>query len=273
MRLSSSAPVAGVCIADIMLFKKFCFASNATFSSRSKHIGRNMKSTGTAKATKGKARTSSGTSSSRAKVRFAMLQDTLELGKLLVEEMRDHGSDDTLTVWLLHYIAELILKAEGEGDSPIGAAAQREACEMILKFWEHRATLSGRANPMEEYRSALQLLRSLRKDGYFVFGRLDDDGDPVESFRARSAALMSSLLVLSLPDDKDEPDAAKRNLSGAERDLIREFNVIRIRRVVHGTRARDNDDEDPREVLKRDILDDIVRLRESLDAIAAKLSS
>lgn len=202
-----------------------------------------------------------------------MPQDTLELGKLLVKEMGDQGRNDTLTVWLLHYIAELILKAENEGDSPIGAAAQREACETILKLWEHRATLSGRANPMEEYGSALQLLRSLRKDGYFVFGRPNEEGDPVESFRAGSAALLSSLLVLRLPDEKHEPDVAERNLSGVERDLIREFNVIRIRRIVQGTQARDNEDEDPREVLKRDILDDIVRLRKSLDAIAAKLSS
>ena len=187
--------------------------------------------------------------------------------------MGDQGRNDTLTVWLLHYIAELILKAEKEGHSATGAAAQREACETILKLWEHRATLSGRANPMEEYKSALQLLRSLRKDGYFVFRGLDDDGDPVESFRAGSAALLSSMLVLRLPDERAEKDVANRHLSGVERDLIREFNVIRIRRVVRGGQAKDNDDEDPREVLKRDILDDIVRLRKTLDTIATGLSS
>lgn len=232
-----------------------------------------MKSTGTAKATKAKARTLSGTSSSRARVTSVMPQDTLELGKLLVKEMEDHGGHDTITVWLLHYIAELIVKAEGEGASALGAVAQREACETILKLLAHRATLSGRANPMEEYGRALQLLRSLRKDGFFVFGGLDDDGDPVESFRARSAALLSSLLVLRLPDDKDEQDVAKRHLSGVERDLIRELNVIRIRRVVRGAGAKANEGEEPREVLKRDLLDDIARLRKSLDAIEAKLTS
>lgn len=192
------------------------------------------------------------------------------LGKLLVKEMEDHGGHDTLTVWLLHYIAELIVKAEGEGDSPLGAAAQREACETILKLWAHRATLSGRANPMEEYGSALQLLRSLRKDGFFVFGGLGDGGDPVEAFRAGSAALLSSLIVLRLPDDKGEQDVAKKHLSKVEFDLIREFNVIRIRRGAHG--AGGKDDEDPREVLKRDILDDIARLRKSLDALEATVA-
>ncbi|WP_321927901.1 hypothetical protein [Paraburkholderia guartelaensis] len=195
----------------------------------------------------------------------------LELGKFLVKEMEDHGGHDTLTVWLLHYIAELIVKAEGEGDSPLGAAAQREACETILKLWAHRATLSGRANPMEEYGSALQLLRSLRKDGFFVFGGMDDSGDPVEAFRAGSATLLSSLLVLRLPGTKDEQDVAVRHLSDVERKLISELNVIRIRRIAKDVGAKDN--EDPRELLKRDLLDDIARLRKSLDAIEAGLTS
>ncbi|WP_198403767.1 hypothetical protein [Burkholderia oklahomensis] len=193
----------------------------------------------------------------------------MELGKFLVKEMEGNGGRDTLTVWLLHYIAELIAKADAECDSPSGAEAQREACQTILKLWEHRATLSGRANPMEEYKSALQLLRSLRKDGFFVVGGLDGIGDPVESFRAASAALLSALIVLRLPDDKGEQDATKTHLSEVERDLIRELNVIRIRRSVQGAGAKD--DEDPREVLKRDILDDIARLRKSLDAIEAAM--
>ncbi|WGS45249.1 hypothetical protein LFL97_21105 [Burkholderia sp. JSH-S8] len=198
-----------------------------------------------------------------------MPQDTLELGKFLVKELEGNGGRDTLTVWLLHYIAELIVKADTECGSPSGAEARREAGQVILRLWEHRATLSGRANPMEEYRSALQLLRSLRKDGFFVFDGPDDIGDPVESFRAGSAALLSSLIVMRLPDDKGEQDATKKHLSGVERDLIHEFNVIRIRRSVQGGGAKD--DEDPREVLKRDILDDIARLRKSLDAIEVTL--
>jgi hypothetical protein len=200
-----------------------------------------------------------------------MPRGTLELGKFLVREMEDHGGPDMLTAWLLHYIAELIVRADSEGDSPLGLAAQREACETILKLWEHRATLTGRANPMEEYGSALKLLRSLRKDGFFVFGGLDEGGDPVESFRAGSAALLSSLLVLRLPDAKNEQDIALRHLSDGELTLIRELNVIRIRSVVKGASADDN--EGPREVLKRDAISDIARLRKSLDAIEADLTS
>lgn len=200
-----------------------------------------------------------------------MPKDTLELGKLLVSEISDEGNEDTLTVWLMHYIAELITKAEKEKDSSLGRAAKKEASETILKLWEHRATLTGRANPMEEYGSALKLLRSLRKDGFFVFGGLDDGGDPIEAFRAGSAALLSSLLVLGLPDQRSEQDVAARHLSDVERTLIRELNIIRIRSVVKEARAEHN--EDPREVLKRDLLDDIARLRKSLDAIEAELTS
>jgi len=199
-----------------------------------------------------------------------MPQDTLELGKLLVSEIEDHGSEDTLTVWLIHYIAELIAKAEAEGDSLEGHAAKKEACGTILKLWEHRATLAGRANPMKEYEQALHLLHKLSNEGYFVFRGVDMwNGDPVEQFRQGAANLLSSLLVLMLPSTTEGDDIAARNLSKAERKLIHELQVIRIRRVVINIDSEK--EEDPREALKRDLLEDAARLRKSLDAIEAML--
>lgn len=200
-----------------------------------------------------------------------MPQDTLELGKLLVSEIADHGSEDTLTVWLMHYIAELIVRAGKERDSSLGRAEKKEASEMILKLWEHRATLAGRANPLKEYQSALGLLKRLPNEGYFVSGGLDTDDDPVEQFRQGAATLLSSLLVLMLPDPADEHDVAARNLSDVERKLMRELHVIRIRRVAKIGNV--GEQEDPREALKRDVRDDIARIRKSLDAIEAGLSS
>jgi hypothetical protein len=202
-----------------------------------------------------------------------MPRGTLELGKFLVDELKEHGNPDTLTVWLLHYIAELIVKAESEPDSPLGIAARREACEMILRLWEHRATFTGRANPMEEYGSALKLLHSLRKEGFFVFGGLEERGDPVDAFRAASAALLSSMVVLRLPDESDGKDVAVRNLSKLERQLTSELNIIRIRTIASRADLQDEDSVDPREVLKNDALEDITRLRKALDAIEADLGS
>lgn len=196
----------------------------------------------------------------------------MELGKLLVSEVEDHGSEDTLTVWLIHYIAELIARAEAGGTSAEGRAAKKEACATILKLWEHRATLAGRANPMQEYERALQLLHKLSNEGYFIFRGVDmGDGDPIEQFRQGAASLLSSLLVLKLPDANDGNDIVARSLSKAERNLIRELQVIKIRRVT--IRMNSDAQEDPREALKRDIREDVARLRKSLDAIDATLAA
>ncbi|MFL9992413.1 hypothetical protein PQR34_14465 [Paraburkholderia sediminicola] len=200
-----------------------------------------------------------------------MPQEPLELGKFLVSEITDHGSGDTLTIWLMHYIAEMIATAEKEGNSPLGRSAKKEAGEMILKLWEHRATLSGRANPMKEYVGALRLLHSLRREGYFVFGGLDTDGDPIDAFRRGTATLLGSLLVLLLPNRESGEDVAARSLSEVEKKIMRELHVIKIRRLAKI--AEVDEQEDPRELLKRDILEDIARVRKSLDAIEANLAS
>jgi len=200
-----------------------------------------------------------------------MPQEPLELGKFLVSEITDHGSGDTLTVWLMHYIAEMIAEAEKEGESPLGRSAKKEARETIFKLWEHRSTFSGRANPMKDYEGALRLLHSLRRDGYFVFGGLDTDGDPIEAFRTGAATLLSSLLVLSLPDRASRQDVAVRSLSEVEKKIMRELHVVKIRRVAKI--AEVDEQEDPRGALKRDILEDIARVRKSLDAIETNLSS
>jgi hypothetical protein len=199
-----------------------------------------------------------------------MPQETLELGTLLVSEIADHGSEDTLAIWMTHYIAELIAEARREGTTEAARAAQKEACKTILKLWEHRSELAGRANPMKEYETALQLLHQLSRNGYFVFGREDTSSDPIERFRQRSATLLSSLLVLILPTSDGKSDVATRNLSKIERKLMHELHVIKVRRIAIGDEAET--DEDPRETLKRDILDDVARVRTSLDEIESMLA-
>lgn len=199
-----------------------------------------------------------------------MPQNTLELGKLLVREIRDQGNEDTLTVWLMHYIAELIKKAERDGTSTSAQEVKKEACETILKLWEHRASLAGRANPMKEYEGALRMLKALSNQGYFVFGVLDTDGDPVEQFRQGAATLLSSLFTLMLPSSAGGNDIATRHLSKTERELIRNLHVIRIRRLV--SKGEGRTEGDPQEIVKRDIREDVARLRKTLDAIDTMLS-
>lgn len=200
-----------------------------------------------------------------------MPADPLELGRLLVDAVTGDGSEDTLTAWMMHYIAELIARAETEGTSSITDATKKEACDTILKLWAHRATLSGRANPMKEYETALRMLQKLSKEGYFFVRGLRTEDDPIDEFRQASASLLSSLLVLTLPENIDSGSVATRSLSKQERKFMKDLHVIRIRRmaIIDDATAA----EDPRDALKRDIREDIARMRKALDGIEARLAS
>lgn len=230
-----------------------------------------MKSTATAKAKRGKARTTTATSSFATEATSKTPVDPLELGRLLVDAVTGEGSEDTLTTWMMHYIAELIAKAEKESTSTIVNATKKEACDTILKLWEHRATLSGRANPMKEYEAALRMLQKLSSEGYFFVRGLRTEDDPIDEFRQSSASLLGSLLVFTLPENIDSSSVTARSLSKQERKFLKELHVIRIRRMVSIDDARA--DEDPRDALKRDIHEDIARMRRSLDRIEASLIS
>lgn len=200
-----------------------------------------------------------------------MPADPLELGRLLVDAVTGEGSEDTLTAWMMHYIAELITRAETESTSTIADATKKEACDTILKLWEHRATLSGRANPMKEYETALGMLQKLSNDGYFFVRGLHTENDPIDEFRQASASLLGSLLVLTLPENIDSGSVATRSLSKQERKFMKDLQVIRIRRLASIDDAMA--DEDPRDALRRDIREDIARMRRSLDGIEARLAT
>lgn len=201
-----------------------------------------------------------------------MPADPLELGRLLVDAVTgEEGSEDILTAWMMHYIAELIAKAETESTSTIADATKKETCDTILKLWEHRATLSGRANPMKEYETALGMLQKLSNEGYFFVRGLRTADDPIDEFRQASASLLGSLLVLTLPENIDSGSVATRSLSKQERKFMKDLHVIRIRRMASIDNAIA--DENPRDALKRDIHQDIARMRKSLDGIEASLVS
>jgi hypothetical protein len=199
-----------------------------------------------------------------------MPTDPLELGKLLVEAVTGEGSEDTLTAWMMHYIAELIAKAETETTSTLAEATKKETCDTILKLWEHRATLSGRANPMKEYETALRMLQKLSNEGYFSVRGLRTEDDPVDEFHHASASLLGSLLILTLPENIDNGSVATRSLSKLERKFMKELRIIRIRRMASIDDATTN--EAPRSALRRDIREDIDRVRRSLDGIEASLA-
>ena len=75
----------------------------------------------------------------------------LELGRFLVSEALGPRSNDTLSRWLLHAIAERISLAENEADLSNRTKLQTEAADLILRLWKHRAAGPAGIDPLRQY--------------------------------------------------------------------------------------------------------------------------
>ncbi|MGE0683286.1 MAG: hypothetical protein AB7P69_20605 [Candidatus Binatia bacterium] len=63
---------------------------------------------------------------------------------------------------MAHHLAELIDKAERGQTEADRLQAQKTATETILKVWEHRRSLPGKAYPLASYEHVLKVLDVLR---------------------------------------------------------------------------------------------------------------
>lgn len=89
-------------------------------------------------------------------------KDVVGLGQHLVHELGLVGRRDTLGSWIAHHLAELIDKAERGQTEADRLQAQKTATETILKVWEHRRSLPGKAYPLASYENVLKVLDVLR---------------------------------------------------------------------------------------------------------------
>lgn len=119
-------------------------------------------------------------------------QATIELGKRLVQELGLEDSNDTLSRWMAHYIAERIDEA-GSAKGDTKRAAMRECCDAILELWAHRSAFPTSRRPFGDFESLFETLSSLNVDNrtprYFRTPRMATDDSVVsESQRWLNAA-------------------------------------------------------------------------------------
>ena len=99
---------------------------------------------------------------------YQQSKDILNLGNKLVEELNMIDSNDTLSRWMAHYIAELIHNAEkAEGEAKI--ALEKECCDTILKLWAIRNASPHAIRPLAELENAILLLKNVayKLDGHW----------------------------------------------------------------------------------------------------------
>jgi len=105
------------------------------------------------------------------------LADVIALGKKIEQELGIEDDVDTLGRWMIHYIAELIDRAEN-ASSDRQEAIHRECSEFIIKLWTHRASLSVKRYPLESFDKVMAALIRLRDERPYYFRGIDKEETP-----------------------------------------------------------------------------------------------
>lgn len=178
----------------------------------------------------------------------------MELGGALVEQFKLRADEDTLSQWMLHYIAEkLTAHKRAVGDAKL--ALEAEIVDLVLKFWKHRAYFPRGSRPFEEYEPVLRALESLdpnQTDGrYFQYRIFEEDKEakkgPAKAWidaaksldRGARAIVNFCIRQAALASGKQDDawlSAAKVLAEDSDRDLF----VIRY--VTEGTKEKDEVD-------------------------------
>lgn len=101
----------------------------------------------------------------------------IALGKKIEQELGIEDDVDTLGRWMIHYIAELVDRAEN-ASSDRQEAIHRECAEFIIKLWTHRASLSVKRYPLESFDKVMAALIRLRDERPYYFRGIDKEEKP-----------------------------------------------------------------------------------------------
>lgn len=94
-----------------------------------------------------------------------MPNEVLALGTRIVRELELQPSVDTLSRWMAHHLAEIMLVAE-RAEGTERDTAREKAADLILRLWARRNELPGQVNPLKELGDVIAVLRRLRSDAW-----------------------------------------------------------------------------------------------------------
>jgi hypothetical protein len=140
----------------------------------------------------------------------------LELGRFLVSEALGPRSDDTLSRWLLHAIAERIKLAEEDVNPSQRNDRENEAAELIVRLWKHRAVAPIGIDPLARYERLFKSLSILLPESNPWQARETTPTQRVAADLYRCLTSLSvGLLLLNVIDSGER--------SVEERDLLDKF--------------------------------------------------
>jgi hypothetical protein len=195
----------------------------------------------------------------------------LELGQEIVRQLNPNNDNDLLSAWIAQDLAEKLRKhaqASGSERTHLGA----DIFELILKVWQHRASLPSVHRPFERYESIFRALESLDPEKqqfrYFAddFARARKEKGEVEQWLDTAKAidrLARSLIAFCLGSASaaaGQPNEAwLKAAKTLKTDEELEIKIV----FLTSEMARTNQDA---AALKRA---ELARMRERVEALAA----
>ncbi len=97
-------------------------------------------------------------------------QKVIALGEALVKELKLDPGVDTLSKWMIHYIAEQLTIIDSSTGSK-KTEAETKCFKTILEFWNHRSIYPNGCRPFEKFEliaEALKLLHPENKHSFYI---------------------------------------------------------------------------------------------------------
>lgn len=199
-------------------------------------------------------------------------ESLIELGKRLVEEFKLEDKTDTLSQWMLHYLAELFERYNLSTSPEEKRIAALEIKDTIFKLWDFRHQQSHSQSSFKNTESLISTLKKLNLDNDDVFysGLRDfrnaesslDQSNPdywyryaLELDKASRFLIRNCILKGYAITEADNQEIA---------DLIKEFKELDSYENLLGRFYSDQSDED-KEV--RNIKNNISKIEELMDAL------
>lgn len=189
-------------------------------------------------------------------------QETISLGKKIIEEFSSEESYDTTLRWMAHYIAELIQAAEKETTVAKKRKLQEECATVILNLWQKRAYFRGNTRPLANFADVIPILQALRDEPSTELSwqrfAYYEDGSPWGEFMRRVRHSMDTILKISLCAAVSEQSLRKEkewlkyqsSLSEDERKIIEYLDLLLLEgdlrhRVVFVEEGQSQNDKIP----------------------------
>lgn len=194
-------------------------------------------------------------------------QQTILLGKAIVEELEQSPSIDILGRWMAHYIAELITKAE-HATPENKEIYERECFDTIIKLWKHINKIPNFDTPLRTFDNIENMLdRITSEDPYRYFPPKYEDEINVYLLLAKNVDSLGKEIV-KLAFEIAIAEASEEEKKWLQFDMLHEIsNIQRVLELFQDNIQVTNDEIDISNVEKKRLSEKIKEFKKIIQII------